>query len=336
MAWRNPKPGAAMRPRSEGERGAALLTVLLLVAMVGALAAVTLEKLNLSMRLAANTADLAQARAYASAAETTALIRINALIGEGAARVSLDGGWSDRPFALPVPQGIATVRVRDGGNCFNLNSLVSDGDKGIHIANPAAVAQFARLMTQLGLPSAASIAAAAADWIDSDTMALPNGAEDPVYAGRTPGYRTANTLMRDPSELRAVAGVTPDIYRRLRPFVCTLPTTRAAKINVNTLQPEQGALISMQVADLLSPDRVGQVILSRPSGGWASGTDFWEKTSLSVLGPAPDNLNIAVKTRWFALRSDVTVGRSSFVETGLIDAGRPPARLVSRQWGEES
>lgn len=325
-----------MRHRKESERGAALLTVLMLVAMIGAIAAVTLEKINVSSRLASNTASLGQARAYSSAAETMALIRINALIGQGATRISLDGNWSDKPFPLPVPNGIATARIHDGGNCFNLNSLVGRAQDGSYVANPPMVAQFARLITQVGVPagSARPIAAAAADWIDSDSVTLPDGAEDSAYASRSPAYRTANTLMSDASELRVIAGVTPDIYRRLRPFVCALPTTDAARINVNTLQPEQGALVSMMLPDTVTPDQVGKALLGRPPGGWASGVDFWTKTSLSSAGSPPEGNQLAVTTRWFALRTDVTLGRVTFTETGLIDAKQPPARLVSRQWGE--
>ena len=51
---------APIRP---GERGAALLAVLLLVAVMGALTAAALEKLRLSTALAVNTAALDQARA---------------------------------------------------------------------------------------------------------------------------------------------------------------------------------------------------------------------------------------------------------------------------------
>ncbi len=52
------------------ERGAALLTVLLLVAVMSVVTAGALERLTLGVRLAGNAAALDQARAYAYAAET--------------------------------------------------------------------------------------------------------------------------------------------------------------------------------------------------------------------------------------------------------------------------
>ena len=65
----------------------------------------------------------------------------------------------------------------------------------------AALAQFARLIRQIGVPDGDRIAASTTDWIDTDSNIGANGAEDDTYSSRTPAYRTANTLMTDPSEL---------------------------------------------------------------------------------------------------------------------------------------
>ena len=56
----------------ERERGAALLTVLLLVAMIAVLAGTALERLRLTTRLAGNALGGEQARDYARAAEALA------------------------------------------------------------------------------------------------------------------------------------------------------------------------------------------------------------------------------------------------------------------------
>ena len=124
-------------PRGQ-ERGAALLTVLMLVAIIAVMAGAALEKLRLSTRLAGNAATGEQARAYAFAAETMALTRVSTLLGQSPKRVTLAGNWSNTPFGLPVPGGFATARVRDGGNCFNLNGLVKQvqGAPGTYITNP--------------------------------------------------------------------------------------------------------------------------------------------------------------------------------------------------------
>ncbi|QNE30736.1 general secretion pathway protein GspK [Sphingomonas sp. NBWT7] len=323
-----------MRDRPAGERGAALLTVMLLVAIVAVLAATALERLRLSTRLAANAVGLDQARGLAFAAEALATGRITDVLRRNTERVTLDGGWSNRPYTIPTPGGVATARIVDGGNCFNVNSLVTDLD-GRYVADPTTIAQFARLARLLAVPGGDAIAAAAADWIDSDDQPLAAGAEDSAYAALATPYRTAGTLMADPSELRAVAGVSPAAYARLRPFICALPRAARTPINVNTLTPEQAPLIAMLAPDTLGIQAAAGALLRRPPGGYGDVQDFWKVFAASgiTVDPAATQ-QTGVTTKWFALRVDVTAGASELQEQALIDATTLPARLVSRQWGE--
>ncbi|WEK01615.1 MAG: type II secretion system minor pseudopilin GspK [Candidatus Sphingomonas phytovorans] len=321
------------------ERGAALLTVLLLVAVIAVLAATALEKLRLATRLGGNAIAMDQARAYGLAAETLALTKVSDLLSRDKSRVTLAGGWSGRAIPLPVPGGLATAKVSDGGNCFNLNSLAVETTPGSYAAFTPSRIQFARLIRLVGGSSASgeSIAAAASDWIDTDTSPLDLGAEDSSYSGQAVPYRTANTLMTDPSELRAVAGVTPQIYAKLRPWLCTLPIAKPSKINVNTLLPEQAPLLAMLMPDTMTVEAARQVLLRRPPNGFESTSAFWKLPSLDAVTPPPDAMaQTAVTTGWFSLQVDATVGGAELEEHALIDATELPARLVSRHWGEQS
>jgi general secretion pathway protein K len=321
-----------------GERGAALLTVLLLVAVISVLAASALEKLRLSTRLAANGAAMEQARAFAYAAETVATIRVNAILDQDAARTTLAGGWAGRPYTLPVPGGIATLTVTDGGNCFNLNGLVGEPEPGLYVARPDRVAEFVRLMKLIGIPgqTAEGVAAAAADWIDTDTNPITMGAEDSAYRGKAVPYRTPNTLMTDPSELRAVAGVTPELYDKLARWVCTLPIAKPSRINVNTLQPEQAPLLAMLFPDTMDLGKARALLLQRPADGYASTNEFW---NLPVLGPlnAPQDVKSeqsGVRTYWFAMTIDVSAYGVQLTQTDLLDATGQRAQIVSRAWSD--
>ena len=322
--------------RPASERGAALLTVLLLVAVIAVLAGAALEKLRMATRVGGNAVALDQARAFSFAAETLAVVKVSDLLSKSPAKVTLEGGWSGRPIPLPIPNGVATATVTDGGNCFNLNGLVVEVTPGVYGAYTPARLQFARLI-RLVDPVAASpdaIAAAAADWIDSDTAPLDGGAEDSSYGGGAGPYRTANTLMTDPSELRAVKGVTRSDYDRLRPWLCALPQAMPSKINVNTLLPEQAPLIAMLTPGTLSVEGARQVLLRRGPQGFASTAAFWSQAALAA-GTADDAAGqTEVRTTWFALKVDVTLGGVRLEQNGLIDATTLPARLVSRQWGE--
>ncbi|MFD1611581.1 type II secretion system minor pseudopilin GspK [Sphingomonas tabacisoli] len=321
-----------MRP---GERGAALLTVLMLVSVMAVLSASALERLRLSTRVAANAGAIDQARAFALAAEQIAANRINALVEADPVRTPT--GWAGRETALPLPGGIASAVVQDGGNCFNLNSVVGGQAAGPLMARPVGIAQFVALMQILGIGEgeARHVAVSLSDWIDSDNLMQPEGAEDAAYAGRETPYRTPNTLIADPSELRAVAGVTPEIYRKIRPWVCALPVTELSPINVNTLTPEQAPLISMLAPTIVSPARARALLAARPVAGWEGAYQFWQNFSAQgQVVPAEAQAQVGVRTRWFALKLKVRLGDSDVDETALIDATVPPARLVRRSWGE--
>ena len=317
----------------QSEEGAALLSVLLLVAVMAVLAAVGLERLKLSTRLATNSAAIDQARAYGRAAEAVAVNRIGDLLQRDANRTTLQGDWAGREVPFPIDGGgIATAQLSDGGNCFNLNATVSDDGQGGYTANPRAIVQFERLMQLLQFqPSdARRIAYATADWIDTDGIALPNGAEDSQYQG----YRTANLLMIDPSELRAVAGMRPELYIRLRPFLCTLPIAQVSPININTLLPDQAVLLAMLVPGL-DPARAKRVLDDRAQGGFDSVGRFWDQPALAGA-PAEAKEQAGLTSRWFNLTVRIELAGAELEQHSLIDASTRPARLVTRFYGEPS
>ena len=322
-----------MRP---GERGAALLTVLMLVSVMAVLSATALERLRLSTRLAANAGAIDQARAYAMAAEGIALGRITTLVEADPARTPLAGGWNGAPQTLPLPGGQAVAVVRDGGNCFNLNSVVA-GQVGQPLAaRQQGIDQLLTLARTLGIADgeARAVADALTDWIDSDQVPRPGGAEDARYAAEEVPYRTGGTLLADVSELRAIAGVTPELYERLRPWVCALPAADMSPTNVNTLAVGQAPLLAMLLPASVTVERARALIAARPPGGWESAYAFSQMAADQGVLVGEAGSQLGVRTRWFSLALEVRLGDSDVVETVLIDAGTPPARLVRRSWGE--
>lgn len=327
-----------MPERAAGERGVALLTVLMLVAVIAVLAGGALERLRLATRVAGNAVSIASAEAGARAGEVLALVRIDDLLGRDPSKVTLEGGWSGRALPLPLPGGGAAVaRVTDGGNCFNLNGLVTRTDTGVYVDYAPARLAFARLMRLVGAGGESeSIAAAAADWIDSDQDTQPGGAEDGVYLGLAVPYRTAGTLMADPSELRAVSGVTPELYARLRPLLCALPVAATARLNLNTLSPEQAPLLAAWLPQDGGVAGIAQALSRRPDTGFASPAAFWASSSLAGAAQGDAAAQTGITSTWFALGVTVRQGDATLEQHGLIDATHLPARVVSRQWGEAS
>ena len=328
-----------MRPR-QAETGAAFITVLILVGVMGAIAVAMFDRLRLATMVQGNAAGLAEARAFGLVGEALVTVRIDDLLATSPQRTTLAGGWHGRDIMLPLPGGTARARVVDGGNCFNLNSLVVGTAPDALASRPLAIDQFAALMAAVEVPQAEArrIAASAADWIDSDGVPNRDGAEDPVYARAPVPYRTGNTMMAEASELRAVHGVTAANYGRIRPWVCALPVADMSPINVNTLSPSQAPLVAMLLPGVLRPDQARRVIADRPAAGWASVAEFWNTPVFVELGQAPADVvgQTQVTTDWFAMDLRVAAGDGELHESALIDARQAPSRVASRRWtGDE-
>jgi len=327
-----------------GERGAALLTVLLLVAVMAVIAATALDRLTLATRIAGSAATVDQGRAYSFAAEQIALRRVADLVGRDPAKLTLAGDWLGRDFVLPLPGGEGRAKLADANNCFNLNSLVAETAPGRFSQRAGSMRQFGELMTLLGIDpgQAQAIAGAAADWIDSDSNEGPLGAEDNAYRAMPGAYLPANRKMAEVSELRAVRGVTPKIYAQLKRWICVLPATEPVRINVNTLAPEQAALIAMLVPGEITLADARAALAARPAGGYGSSVRFWEAAPFEGFDPPTDVAEQAgVTSRWLSLTTNVTMGDGFLTAVSLIDAnggapsaGLAPPTVVGRDWGE--
>lgn len=327
-------------PFPKHEQGAALLTVLLLVAITGAIAAAAMEKLRLSRALAGNFVALEHARAWSAGVTELALLTIDDLAAREPDRTTDAGGWNGAVRRVPLPDGTGLVEatVRDGGNCFNVNSVVSGQSATGLVQRRSGIEQFISLMRVLGIPDAEArrIAEAAGDWADSDAVAGSVGAEDPAYAAGERPYRTGNTLFADVSELRPLAGMTAETYERIRPWLCALPVAELSPINVNTLSPEQAPLLAMLDPDRLGLDGARSMIEDRPERGWSSTLDFWKVHAIRNLAvPLDVQLQPQIRTRWFALELRSEVGEAEFRERVLVDARLQPARVAARSWGTE-
>ncbi len=320
----------------EGEYGAALLAILLLVAIVGAIAAGAIEKLALSRAAALNHAATDQARYHADAVGQLALLTLEDLGAQDFDWAGQNGRWNGAVRRVPLPDGgLAEARVRDGGNCFNLNSVV-EGDPRTGLNRRASgVFQMVGLMRALDISDADAriISEAAADWADSDNRPGPGGVEDWASAGSGETLRTANSFFADVGEARALRGMTPDVWDRLRPWLCALPTSDLSPINVNSLTPDQAPLLAMLAPDRLSVEAARRVLAGRPRGGWDSPIDFWQSRDLHEL-PVPIDVQAQPQVRplWFRIETRVESGPASFHETLLIDARLDRARIVQRHW----
>jgi len=325
------------RPRRAApwrERGAALLTVLLLVAVMTILLVAVLDDIRFGLRRTGNAQALAQAQWYALGSEELARARI-AQLDAGDGRTTLTGGWNGRPFVFPIDGGLMRVRVDDATACFNLNSVV-EGAPGQWTRREAGVRQYRALLRALEFTpaQASAMADALVDWIDADQLPGPAGAEDAAYAGRGPGDRTSSALLAEVSELRAVAAHDAAAYARLRPHVCAQPDSALSPVNVNTLEEADAVILAMLSDNVLDVPSARRILAARPPGGWPDVATF------AALGPVaaarlddPVLAQLRVHTRYFGLQAEVEHAGAEVVLSALLDnPSHGPVRLVARRW----
>ncbi len=327
-----------MRPGSDNREGMALLTVLLLVAVMSVVAVAVLDDVRFSVRRATNAETQAQAQWYASGAEALARRQVARLMAAGPTRTPLEPDWNGRRLGFPIDDGSISAVITDGQACFNLNSLVEGYGEDL-MARPLGTAQFLALGRAVGAPDSRTraVADALTDWLDADGVSRPLGAEDGAYAGLASPYRTGGVMLAEVSELRAVKGVDDDLYRRLRPYVCALPTSRLSPLNVNTLTPEQAPLLMMLTDNALGADAARAAIARRPRDGWPDVAAFWAQPALAAVEvPAEVREQVTVLTRYFNLRIDIEYGGGRAVRTALLHA-QPDGvvRTVIQRWTPE-
>jgi general secretion pathway protein K len=128
-------------------------------------------------------------------------------------------GW-DKPVGPVevVPDVMLTASLEDMQGRFNINNLVQqDGT-----VDPTYFAAFQQLLATLGIEP--KWAGYVVDWIDPDIVPTnPEGAEDSVYLGQAPPYRTPNMYVTSASELLALPGFGRDRFRKLEPYITALP-----------------------------------------------------------------------------------------------------------------
>ncbi len=324
-----------IRRVNHGEKGAALIVVLLLVAIMSALIAVSFDRVGLAIRRERNRSVTDEARFDLISGEAVAVQRLTQSQSSGAADVTAALG---RSITLPTPTGQISALLEDGGNCFNVNSLVSALPDGRLIAQPIAIAQLSRLIEYSGEPTDAAVAIAQSisDWIDSDSIPLPGGHEDEAYLRLDQPFRTANDLVTDVNDLRHVIGMDPALFTRIVPLLCALPETGLSAYNVNSIRLSQAALVAAVMPRGVTPQMVVQALRNRPAAGFASYQDLLTQPSLrDFLPPGEVDSQLRTKTVWFKLNMMAVTSDIETSETAFIDARLLPARVIQRSYGAQ-
>lgn len=274
----------------KSERGAALLTVMMIVAAMSVAAlAVTQAVTQSTVRSRALDAQ-AQLAFYAASAEEVAKARLTEILSPLDSKLVLGMPGLDEPQLIPIDNGALSVTVREATNCFDVNSLTVAAEGGGLVADAAQQEAYQALLISLiedGYASdMAALAASLTDWMDDNTVPGNGGAEDAYYLSEVPSYRTSGQKLTTLDELRSIRGYSTEIFARVRPVLCALPADLPPRtLNINTLEIHHAPLLQQVFTEALSIDDARDLIASRPVTGWTAIEDLTQDPLVQNIDP---------------------------------------------------
>ena len=258
------------------QRGIALLTILVMVALATILAATIAKR---QTNTSENTGYLMrqdQSLLYAKSAEAFFSELLIQDSDNGSSIDHLQENWAKPMPAFPVEDGFISGRLLDESGKFNLNNLLkADGS-----VDDSARRWFEKLLQRVGLP--AELSQAVIDWQDADdetTGAM--GAESNYYQGLDPSYLASNTRFHQVEELKLVRGFEGKNYDLIALYVTALP--EATKINMNTAAP----LLLASIDPKLDVKTLEQELKAKQAelAYFNSVEDLWKLNAFSGIEP---------------------------------------------------
>jgi len=297
------------------ERGAALIIVLGLVALIGTWASTAAYEDMISIRRAENMQDAMRAiqGSKSALALSTMVLRQDAV-----ASVTDDPGedWAQPTPPFPIDQGSVSGQIIDTNRYLNLNDLVNDQGQ----VQMAVFKRLQLLFSRLGLDT--GLVEVLADWEDADDKSIgPAGAEDASYYDKP--YRVKNGRLDRWNELTMLKGFNADIISRLATVAIVRPVPQGGvtQVNINTadIKVLQAMFPTMNAADaetLIAGRPYSDVGIAIANQPWATG-----------VNPA----DLSVSSDVFMVRTEARFGRAVLREEYMLLRQAKKITLLSRQ-----
>ncbi len=326
------------------QKGVALITVMLIVALAAILATQMSSRLLLQMQRTTNIGLNQQAYWYAMGAEAFAKRVLIDVFSKEPETTNLSQVWAQGETSYPVDNGNITGEIFDLQACLNLNALrtkqkntstntpdakepksadKTNNGRPKNKQNSLAKNAFITLLTGLEVDGVSQFEAeymadALSDWLDEDSViASAGGAEDNDYAAKAFPYLTANNYLASVNELRVIEHFTVPVIEALKAYVCVLPNNNLHKININTIRSEQ-ALLLAALLDVSRAD-VEQALAAREEKGFESVEDFFNLPELSKLKiSAEKKKQFVVDSEYFKLKTTASFNDSYFTLNSVM------------------
>lgn len=320
--------------------GVALVSVMIVIAIVAGIGAAVVVDQQYAMRRTANLLHGNQAFMHLLALESWGREVLVQDKQQDRAEDSLLEDWARVLPPVSADGGIVSGQILDLQGRFNLNTVYNS--EGV---NPVAYRILTCLLTRHAEPDTdpEQIASALVDWIDPDQQVHNNkGAEDLDYLSGDPSYRTASRPLVSPSELLLLKGMNHEIYDALMPYVTALP------LPVQQPQAEAvGFLINVNTAseELLNclgegTDPVGSALAEeiRTSGPFTSRDEVLSfiQAFLNIQENFDSSLwPLDVESNYFQISTRAEFGDLVMQMQHVVERGDNDTRVIMRSYGQQ-
>lgn len=298
--------GAQDSEKQSTQKGFALLTVMLIVALVAILSGQLIYQQHLTLNRSANMLHQAQSLAVAWGLEGWVKQGLQ-LDAKNNQIDHLQEMWAQPMLSVPFEGGEISGQLYDLQGRLNLNN-VQESDQAKRELWQAIIDRWA-LLVGFEVP----LAEVLTDWVDADNERLPGGAESDAYLLMQPPYRAANqslVMLEELKNLQGLQKIEYDVWRLLKSTATALPTVTA--INVNTAPKE----VLMALADWMNESLAEAWIQQRKETPAESVEAFFvfagQQTGMELdeLNKALPEGVLSVSSDYFLLVGQVNYGES--------------------------
>lgn len=326
-----------MTSRRPHSSGAALITVMLVIALVSVIAVNLGTKLQMQITRMGNLQQAEQSYWMWLSAEDVLKEVLKRELKEDEGVAHNQQSWASRTGPFPVEGGQIAARVRDLSSCFNLNSLVIDDDDPGVLARRKRQYQALLESSELDEYKAQVLTDSLVDWLDEDTqISGSNGAEDLDYQGLPKPYLAANSLLLEVSELRMVRGYSQNIVEKLKPYVCAVPHSSNLTINVNTLKTEQAKLLTAITEGKMTVQDAQSFLANRPEGGYGTNEEVSEVGVITTVKAELDGKlpELNIESEYFQLTAYIKWGEVEIKARSVLHVSNGEVTTTYRAMGE--
>jgi general secretion pathway protein K len=232
----------------KNERGGALILTLIITALLVALIVEFTSEVFVDTSARHAFVAGQQAGLLAESGITGGVKLLNTVL-EQQSYSSVADKWGE-PLVVRDERGELKLVIEEESGKLNLNfvALPSGELEGSFIAQAAR-----RLFVKEGL--AADLLDSLADWLDSDDIPHPGGAETAYYNRLIPPYSARNNRLETVEELALVKGFAGSALARIKPYVTVYADSAQAPfapVNINTAPAQVLAALDERITDEMS------------------------------------------------------------------------------------